>query len=88
VEIRPGSVDFGVDLIANRGGTSVAIQCKRWSTPVGNKAVQEAYAGRGYYSSTHAAVVSLSGYTKAARLRVRLLTLDDLEHLHIQLQMK
>jgi restriction system protein len=93
VEITPGSGDFGVDLIANRGGTYVAIQCKRWSTPVSNKAVQEAYAGRGYYSSTHAAVVSLSGYTKAAeaqaaRLRVRLLTLDDLEHLHIHLQTK
>lgn len=93
VEITPGSGDFGVDLIANRGVNSVAIQCKRWSSPVGNKAVQEAYAGRGYYSSKHAAVVSLSGYTKAAeaqaaRLRVRLLTLDDLENLHIHLQIK
>jgi hypothetical protein len=93
VEITPGSGDFGADLIAKRGITSVAIQCKRWSYPVNNKAVQEAYAGRGHYSSTHAAVVSLSGYTKAAkaqatRLRVRLLTLDDLEHLHIHLQMK
>lgn len=90
VEVTPGSGDYGVDLIAKKGINSVAIQCKRWSSAVGNKAVQEAFAGRGYYSTTHAAVVSISGYTKAAtiqaeRLNVFLLNLDELERLSVLL---
>lgn len=63
----PASGDQGVDLIAtNQSGLSVCIQCKCYSKPVGNAAVQEVCAGKSYYSVAHAAVVSNSGFTKSA----------------------
>ena len=43
------------------------IQCKRYSNPVSNKAVQEVYAGKGFYRGTHAVVLSNAGFTKSAR---------------------
>ena len=43
-----GSGDQGKDVIAKRDGVSSAIQCKLYSKPVGNKAVQEALAGAQY----------------------------------------
>src|SRR5215210_5847486 len=40
-----GSGDQGVDVIATGQDGRVAIQCKNYSKPVGNKPVQEVYAG-------------------------------------------
>ena len=42
----PASGDFGADLIAEKDGKRIAIQAKRYSKPVGNKAVNEALGGR------------------------------------------
>jgi restriction system protein len=36
--------DQGVDIIAEKDGVRVVLQCKKYSQPVGNKAVQEVYA--------------------------------------------
>lgn len=63
----PKSGDQGVDIIAERDGISVAIQCKNYRQPVGNKAVQEVLAGKSYEHADFAAVVSPAPYTKAAR---------------------
>ena len=41
-------------------------QFKRYSNPLGNKAVQEIYAGKAFYNGTHAIVVSNAGFTKSA----------------------
>lgn len=64
---KGGSGDQGVDLIAERNGYRVAIQCKFYSSPVGNAAVQEVIAGKTFESATHAAVVSNATFTTAAR---------------------
>ena len=48
VEITKGSGDYGVDILAEKEGVTYAIQCKRYTAPVGVKAVQEADAGRDY----------------------------------------
>ena len=66
VETTPDSHDFGVDLIADKDGISYAIQCKCYSAPVGIKAVQEAYAGKDYYGSMVAVVMSNQRFTKTA----------------------
>ena len=66
VETTPDSHDFGIDLIADKDGISYAIQCKCYSAPVGIKAVQEAYAGRDYYGSMVAVVMSNQRFTKNA----------------------
>lgn len=61
------SGDQGVDIIAIKGDVIVAIQCKRYSQPVGNAAVQEIYAGKQYASANYACVISTAGYTKSAK---------------------
>ena len=65
VEQTQASNDQGVDLIAQIEDLKVCIQCKRYSNPVGNKAVQEVIAGKAFYNGTHAVVVSNAGFTKA-----------------------
>lgn len=45
----------------------IAIQCKFYSHPIGNKSVQEVAAGAKYYSSECACVVSNQTYTKSAK---------------------
>ena len=49
VSRTPKSNDQGVDLIATISDNKVCIQCKRYSNPVGNKAVQEIIAGTEFY---------------------------------------
>jgi restriction system protein len=60
------SGDQGADLVAEKSGLSVAVQCKLYAQPVGNKAVQEALAAQRYYATDHAAVVSNAAFTKSA----------------------
>jgi hypothetical protein len=83
VKVGRGSGDQGVDVLARKGGRSVVLQCKLYTRPVGNKAVQEALAGRGYAGADGAAVVSNAPYTAAAhalaaRVGVLLLHVSDL----------
>lgn len=79
----PATGDQGVDLIATIPGLRVCIQCKRYSSPVGNSAVQEVVAGRFHWKGTHAVLVSNAGYTASAEelalsTEVKLLHHDDL----------
>lgn len=62
-----GSGDQGVDVLAERQGTRVVLQCKRYAKPVGNRAVQEAYAAKTHVAAQYAAVVTNSRYTMSAR---------------------
>lgn len=88
-QARPtqASGDQGADIIAERGGTRLVVQCKRYGKPVGNGAVQEVAAAARHWSATMAAVVSNAGFTPAARklaatTGVLLLHHDDLAELH------
>lgn len=63
----PVTGDQGADLIAANEGNRVVIQCKFYSKPVGNKAVQEAYAAKGFQQADYAAVVSNAAFTPSAR---------------------
>ena len=63
----PASGDQGADVIAERDGVRLVVQCKRYGKPVGNAAVQEAAAAARHWSSEMAAVVSNAGFTPAAR---------------------
>lgn len=66
VEVTRGSGDYGIDILAERDGVTYAIQCKCYSTPVGVKAVQEAYAGRDYYDCMVGAVLTNQYFTQPA----------------------
>ncbi|MBR1382317.1 MAG: restriction endonuclease [Ruminococcus sp.] len=61
------SGDYGIDVIAKKDGISYAIQCKCYSKPVGNKAVQEAYSGKSFYDCMIAVVFTNNYFTKAAK---------------------
>ncbi|MDE5819041.1 MAG: restriction endonuclease [Lachnospiraceae bacterium] len=66
VRVTKGSGDYGVDILAEKDGISYAIQCKAYASPVGVKAVQEAYAGRDYYDCMVGAVLTNQYFTKPA----------------------
>lgn len=58
--------DQGVDVLATKNNMNFAIQCKLYSHPVGNKAVQEVCAGRAFYRCHYAVVVSNADFTLGA----------------------
>ena len=58
--------DQGVDVVAEKNGLRVVLQCKLYTRPVGNKSVQEAAAGRAHERAHRAAVVTNNSYTPAA----------------------
>jgi restriction system protein len=66
-KLHGGSGDQGIDVEARKGGKLVVIQCKKYSSPLGNKAVQEALAGKVHIKADFAAVVTNATYTKGAR---------------------
>lgn len=61
------SGDHGADVVAQRMGISVVIQCKKYSKPVGSRAVQEAISGRAFHNAHHAFVISNQTYTNTAQ---------------------
>lgn len=61
-----GSGDQGVDIIALVDNQRVAVQCKNYKKAVGNKPVQEVYAGARHHRCASAWVVAPRGYTKGA----------------------
>lgn len=66
VEVTRGSGDYGIDILAEKDGVTYAIQCKRYTAPVGVKAIQEAYAGRDYYDRMVGAVMTNQYFTAPA----------------------
>lgn len=71
--------DQGVDVIAERHGVRVVLQCKLYSDLVGNSAVQQAIGGKGIERAHHCAVVSNMGYTLPAK---QLAAANDVHLLH------
>lgn len=66
VEVTKGSGDYGVDILAEKDGITYAIQCKRYTGPVGVAAIQQAYAGRDYYDRMVGAVLTNQYFTAPA----------------------
>ena len=77
VEVTKGSGDFGADILAEKDGITYAFQCKCYNTPVGVRAVQEAYAGRDFYDCMVGVVITNQYFTApaveaAAKLKILL----------------
>ncbi len=82
-----GSGDQGIDVIATKDGKTVGLQCKLFSSPVGNKAVQEAHAGKTFHQMDVVGVISNASYTKSAKALatdtgVKLLSHHDIPNLY------
>lgn len=54
-------------MIATQDGIEVAIQCKKSSSAISNKAIQEVVSGAKHYGIDQAIVVSNSSYTFGAQ---------------------
>lgn len=67
VEVTPGSGDQGVDVIAVKDGKRYAIQCKRYGQKLGNKPVQEVFAGKTIYGCSVAVVLTNNYFTDGAK---------------------
>lgn len=86
VEVTQGSGDQGIDILAEKAGIRYGIQCKCYSNNIGNKAVQEAFAGKTFYHCHVAAVLTNRYFTRSAKQlaekdQVLLWDRDELERL-------
>ena len=66
VSMTAATGDFGVDVIAERNGERVAVQCRRLGKVVGVGAVQQVVAGAMHHKCTRRLVVSNREFTRAA----------------------
>lgn len=66
VEVTKTSGDQGIDVLASKNGFKYGIQAKCYSSQVGNSAIQEAVAGKAFYSLNKVIVVTNNYFTKSA----------------------
>lgn len=66
VEVTRGSGDQGIDIVAYKHRKKYGVQCKCYSYYLGNKSVQEAYAGMKFYECDVAAVLTNQYFTNSA----------------------
>ncbi|MGV6812843.1 MAG: restriction endonuclease [Brevirhabdus sp.] len=67
VEVTSASGDQGIDVIAEQAGRKLGLQCKLYSSAVGNKAVQEAHSGKAFYGLDAVGVMTNASFTSSAR---------------------
>lgn len=60
--------DYGVDIVAKKGGVKTAIQVKRYRKILDQKPVREAVAGMVHYKCSRSMVVTNSHFTAAAKV--------------------
>ncbi len=67
VEVTQGSGDHGIDVLAEKDGIAYAIQCKCYSSNIGNAAVQQAHTGKSIYKKDIAVVLTNRYFTAQAK---------------------
>lgn len=80
IQLTPASRDGGADFVAEKSGVRIVFQCKRYSQPVGNKAVQEVTSAVRLYHGNVACVVAPNGYTRQAQREATGLSVHLLHH--------
>ncbi|HVH92500.1 MAG TPA: restriction endonuclease [Candidatus Acidoferrum sp.] len=66
VEIAPGTSDDGIDLFLRKNNQFIAVQCKRWSAPVGEPVVRDFYSALMSSGAQSGYVVTTSTFTSHA----------------------
>ena len=67
IKLTSKTGDQGVDIVAQKGENRYAIQCKHYSSNVGNKAIQEVYTGKTVYGCNVGVVITNSHFTPKAK---------------------
>ena len=75
VNVTKASGDYGVDITANKDNQKWAFQCKRYSSNLGLKPIQEIYAGAKKYGADKAVVFTNVYFTPNAQTLAK--TLND-----------
>lgn len=65
-QVTSASGDFGIDVIANKNGERIGIQCKRYQNKVSLGAVQEVVAGMNHYHCSRGMVITNSDFQYSA----------------------
>ena len=86
VEVTQGSGDHGIDVLAEKDNITYAVQCKCYSSNIGNAAVQQAHTGKSLYHKDIAVVLTNRYFTaqakdEAAQLGVKLWDRDKLNEM-------
>lgn len=86
VEVTQGSGDHGIDILSEKDDITYAIQCKCYSSNIGNAAVQQAHTGKSLYNRNIAVVMTNNYFTAQAKseantLGVKLWDRDKLKEL-------
>lgn len=66
ISVTKGSGDQGVDILAYKDDVKYGFQCKCYAQDVGNKAVQEVFAGKTYHQCHVGVVVTNRYFTRSA----------------------
>lgn len=66
VQVTQGSGDQGIDIIACKDDIKYGIQCKCHASDIGNRAVQEVFAGKTFYQCHVGVVLTNRYFTKSA----------------------
>ena len=67
VQVTPGSGDQGVDVLAEKDGVKYAVQCKCYSSDLGNGPIQEVNAGKAVYHCHIGVVMTNRHFTAGAK---------------------
>jgi len=73
VEVTQGSGDHGIDILAEKDDITYAIQCKCYSSDIGNAAVQQAHTGKSIYKRDIAVVLTNRYFTAQAKEEAQML---------------
>lgn len=88
VVVTQSSGDHGIDILAEKDDITYAIQCKCYSSNIGNAAVQQALAGKKFYQKDIAVVLTNQYFTPQAKDEARIfgVKLWDRDKLHDLIQ--
>ena len=67
VTVTQASGDQGVDILATKDNVKYAIQCKNYSSNLGNTPIQEVYAGKVFYNCHVGVVMTNAEFTDSAK---------------------
>lgn len=67
IQLLPNAERQGIDILAEKANVKYGIQCKRQSSGVGNKAVQEAFTGKTFHNCHVGVVLTNRHFTPSAK---------------------
>ena len=92
VELTETVGDHGIDLLMKKGEELIAVQCKRWTAPVGEPVVRDFYGSLLHSEAKLGCIIATTPFTSHASSfaqdkPIQLVDLDALVHMIIRQRM-